>query len=154
MPPRIGLIVIGVAAVLAVLVVIFVIEREDDAFPEEEVAAEEAVFVELPQRNDSGQWGTAQLEPIEEGRTRVTLELTLPPVGPQPARITEGDCEEPSASVHALEPVEGSPDTDEPGRSETELDVAFDDLLDRGLVIEVDRLTGGDELAVCGGIDD
>ncbi len=82
----------------------------------------EAVEVELSEQNDSGQSGTATLEPAGEDQTTVTLELSNPPDLPQPVHIHEGTCEE--LNPQAAFPLENLED----GTSETTVDISVEDL--------------------------
>lgn len=84
-------------------------------------AGAEAVEVELAEQNDSGQSGTATLEPAGEGMTRVTLELSDAPDAPQPVHIHSGSCEELGDVAYPLTNLED-------GRSETTVEASLDEL--------------------------
>ena len=139
-----------VLALAAVVAVVLVTRGGEQAEPEPPAGGAEIVHVELLQVADPTVFGTARFEELDGGRTRVTLEVVPPPVGEQAARLGAGDCTAPSEAVHELPPVTGAPESGEPGRSSTELDVALGELVDAGLVAEVDTVTPEPELALCG----
>jgi hypothetical protein len=97
-----------------------------------ESADEGSLVLELFEQNSSGQAGTATFTSLEAGRTRIVLELTDPPAVPQPAHIHSGSCEDLGPPVIALTDVED-------GRSVTEADTPFEELVRRGLVIHAHK---------------
>ncbi len=102
---------------LAVLVVAAGCGGDDGAGSD----AAEAVEVELSEQNDSGQSGTATLEPAGEGMTRVTLELSNPPDNPQPVHVHAGTCDELGEVIHPLTNLED-------GMSETTVEASLEEL--------------------------
>ncbi|MGH3091482.1 MAG: hypothetical protein ACRDOG_04015 [Gaiellaceae bacterium] len=115
MPKRIGFAIL--LAVGALSLVAAGCGGDDD-----EGAGGEAVEVELSEQNESGQSGTATLEPAGEGQTTVTLELSNPPDVPQPVHIHEGTCAE--LNPQPAFPLENLED----GASETTVDISVEDL--------------------------
>lgn len=77
--------------------------------------------VALDTQNDSGQSGTATLEPAGDGQTTVTLELSNPPDNPQPVHIHSGSCAELGEVVYPLTNLED-------GASTTTVDVTIEAL--------------------------
>lgn len=80
--------------------------------------------VVLSEQNNSGESGTAFLEDLGDGTTRVTIssEGALVGVGPQPAHIHSGTCEDLGGVEYALENVVN-------GSSQTVVNVSLDELL-------------------------
>ncbi|MGH3112001.1 MAG: hypothetical protein ACRDOP_00870, partial [Gaiellaceae bacterium] len=115
MPKRIGFAIL--LAVGALSLVAAGCGGDDD-----EGAGGEAVEVELSEQNESGQSGTATLEPAGEGQTTVTLELSNPPDVPQPVHIHEGTCAE--LNPQPAFPLENLED----GASDTTVDISVEDL--------------------------
>lgn len=115
MPKRIGFAIL--LAVGALSLVAAGCGGDDD-----EGAGGEAVEVELSEQNESGQSGTATLEPAGEGQTTVTLELSNPPDVPQPVHIHEGTCAE--LNPQPAFPLENLED----GAPETTVDISVEDL--------------------------
>ncbi len=94
---------------------------ETEEEEEEEAADGEAVTVDLAEQSESGQSGTATLEPAGEGMTMVTIDLENPGADPQPAHIHSGTCAELGDVVYPLTNVEG-------GSSESEVAASIEDL--------------------------
>lgn len=83
--------------------------------------APRSVTIQMAAMNDSGQDGTATLTE-EDGQTRVVVELTNSPEGPQPIHIHDGTCADLGAVVHDLGTLMD-------GRVEILVDVTLDELL-------------------------
>lgn len=92
--------------------------------------AGESVMIELSEQSSSGESGTATLEAVSSGMTRVTIELENAPAEPQPAHIHSGSCAELGDVVHPLTNVEG-------GSSETEVAASLEDLQSGDFAINV-----------------
>lgn len=73
-------------------------------------------------RSNSGQDGTAILTATPDGTTRVVLDLTNSPGGPQPSHINAGTCDKLGDIVHILGGVRG-------GRLEATAQASLDSLL-------------------------
>jgi uncharacterized lipoprotein YajG len=107
------------------------------------------VSMPLVSQNDSGQDGEATLSEVDSETTRVVLEVENPSVEPQPAHIHRGSCENLDPEpAYGLENVVD-------GKSTTEVNVAVEDLVDKGFAINVHK--SADEVQVyvaCGDIED
>ena len=107
------------------------------------------VAVPLVTQNNSGQDGEATLSEVGSDTTRVVLEVENPSVEPQPAHIHRGSCENLDPEpAYGLENVVD-------GKSTTEVNVAVEDLVDKGFAINVHK--SADEVQVyvaCGDIED
>ena len=106
------------------------------------------VGVPLVAQNDSGQDGEATLSEVDSETTRVVLEVENPSVEAQPAHIHRGSCENLDPQpAYGLENVVD-------GKSTTEVNVAIDDLVDKGFAINVHKSAEEAEVYVsCGDID-
>ena len=107
------------------------------------------VDMPLVAQNDSGQDGEATLSEVDSETTRVVLEVENPSVEAQPAHIHRGSCEnlDPEPE-YGLENVVD-------GKSTTEVNVAIDDLVDKGFAINVHKSAEEAEVYVsCGDIED
>ena len=103
----------------------------------------------LVAQNNSGQDGEATLSEVDSETTRVVLEVENPSVEAQPAHIHRGSCEnlDPEPE-YGLENVVD-------GKSTTEVNVAIDDLVDKGFAINVHKSAEEAEVYVsCGDIED
>ncbi|MBW3590148.1 MAG: hypothetical protein KY429_12120 [Actinobacteria bacterium] len=100
-------------------------------------------------QNDSGEIGTAKLQPLGGGQTRVTLGLNNAPQNPQPAHIHRGTCED-------LDPQPLYPLSDVVnGISETVVDVSIEDLLAEPHAVNVHKSKEEAEVYFsCGNIAD
>ena len=107
------------------------------------------VAVPLVTQNDSGQDGEATLSEVNSDTTRVVLEVSNPPGDPQPAHIHRGSCENLDPEpAYGLENVVD-------GKSTTEVNVAIEDLVDKGFAINVHKSAEEVEVYVsCGDIED
>ncbi len=105
------------------------------------------INVQMNALNDSGQQGSATLTSLANGKTRVVLDLTGSPAGPQPTHIHKGTCDN-------LNPQPEYPLTNTAsGKSETEVAVSLDDLLAQDFAINVHK--SPEEVAIytsCGDI--
>ncbi|MDX1608371.1 MAG: hypothetical protein R3251_04130 [Candidatus Spechtbacterales bacterium] len=84
------------------------VDTEDTQEQTEEMNEEapmETLEVQLNEQNESGQSGTALLEDLGDGTTRVTINATSSIVGPQPAHIHSGTCEDLGGVEYPLENV-------------------------------------------------
>lgn len=107
------------------------------------------VGMPLVAQNDSGQDGEATLSEVDSDTTRVVLELGKPSVEPQPAHIHRGSCE--NLDPTPAYPLENVVD----GKSTTEVNVAVEDLVDKGFAINVHKSAEEAEVYVsCGDIED
>lgn len=96
------------------------------------VGAQEEITVTLNAQNDSGESGTATLTAMGD-QTRVVLNLTGAPAGPQPAHIHEGTCVN-------LNPAPAYPLTNvENGQSETIVPASLASLMNGNFAINVHR---------------
>ena len=108
-----------------------------------------SVNMPLVTQNDSGQDGEATLSEVDSDTTRVVLEVENPSADPQPAHIHRGSCE--NLDPQPEYPLENVVD----GKSTTEVNVAVEDLVDKGFAINVHK--SADEVQVyvsCGDIED
>ncbi|MDI3341680.1 MAG: CHRD domain-containing protein [Sphaerobacter sp.] len=95
-------------------------------------SAADEVTVTLSAQNDSGEMGTATLTAMGD-QTRVVLNLTGAPAGPQPAHIHEGTCAN-------LNPQPRYPLTNvENGQSETMVPVSLTALMNGNFAINVHK---------------
>lgn len=119
----------------------------DTQTPEEGAGGDRNVNVELEEQNGSGQSGTATLSALGEGKTRVTIQLSNPGADPQPAHIHPGTCDE-------LDPTPAFPlDNVAGGMSDTEVDVALDELQANAFAINVHKSEAEVETYVsCGNV--
>lgn len=86
-------------------------------------AAADPVTIQMKVQNNSGQSGTATLTDLGNGTTKVVVETTGAPAGPQPIHIHEGTCT-------ALNPQVKFPLTSMAnGKSETTVNVALSALV-------------------------
>ena len=86
-------------------------------------AAVDPVTIQMKVQNNSGQSGTATLTDLGNGTTRVVVETTGAPAGPQPIHIHEGTCAALNPSVkYALTNMVN-------GRSETTVNAPLSTLL-------------------------
>jgi hypothetical protein len=99
---------------------------------DDQAGGDAALTVELAEQNGSGQAGTATFTLRDGGGTRILLELTNPPLKPQPAHVHDGSCDDLGDPVVALANVVG-------GRSETDTDLSLDELEGDGLVIHAHK---------------
>lgn len=99
---------------------------------DEHAGDEDALTVELVEQNGSGQSGSATFTPIDEGRTRILLQLTNPPADEQPAHVHSGSCDALGDPVVALTNVVD-------GRSETEADTSLGELEQGELVVHAHK---------------
>ena len=107
------------------------------------------VGMPLVAQNDSGQDGEATLSEVDSDTTRVVLEVENPSVEPQPAHIHRGSCE--NLDPTPAYPLENVVD----GKSTTEVNVAVEDLVDKGFAINVHKSAEEVEVYVsCGDIED
>ena len=107
------------------------------------------VAVPLVTQNNSGQDGEATLSEVDADTTRVVLEVENPSVEPQPAHIHRGSCE--NLDPTPAYPLENVVD----GKSTTEVNVAVEDLVDKGFAINVHKSAEEVEVYVsCGDIED
>ena len=107
------------------------------------------VGIPLVAQNDSGQDGEATLSEVDSDTTSVVLELENPSVEPQPAHIHRGSCE--NLDPQPAYPLENVVD----GKSTTEVNVAVEDLVDKGFAINVHKSAEEVEVYVsCGDIED
>ena len=106
------------------------------------------VAVPLVAQNDSGQDGEATLSEVDSETTRVVLEVENPPVDPQPAHIHRGSCENLDPQpAYGLENVVD-------GKSTTEVNVAIEDLVDKGFAVNVHKSADEAQVYVaCGDIE-
>ena len=96
------------------------------------VGAQDEITVTMNEQNDSGESGTATLTAMGD-QTRVVLNLTGAPAGPQPAHIHMGTCAN-------LNPQPEYPLTNvENGQSETVVPVALASLMNGNFAINVHR---------------
>jgi hypothetical protein len=131
MQTRTGVVLGVLMAVLALAVAGCGGDDDEPAAETTTTAAEAApVTVDLSEQNESGQSGTATLEPMSGGMTHVTIELSSPPADPQPAHIHSGTCAELGDVVHPLTNVEG-------GSSETDVAASLEDLQGSNFAINV-----------------
>jgi hypothetical protein len=107
------------------------------------------VAVPLVTQNDSGQDGEATLSEVDSETTRVVLEVENPSVEPQPAHIHRGSCENLDPEpAYGLENVVD-------GKSTTEVNVAIEDLVDKGFAVNVHKSADEAQVYVaCGDIED
>ena len=61
-----------------------------------------ALELQLQEQNGSAQSGTATLDAVDDGRTRVTIELSNPPQVPQPSHVHPGSCDDLGPPVAGL----------------------------------------------------
>jgi hypothetical protein len=103
----------------------------------------------LVAQNDSGQDGEATLSEVDSETTRVVLEVENPSVEPQPAHIHRGSCENLDPQpAYGLENVVD-------GKSTTEVNVAIEDLVDKGFAINVHKSADEAQVYVaCGDIEE
>jgi hypothetical protein len=107
------------------------------------------VAVPLVTQNDSGQDGEATLSEVNSDTTRVVLEVSNPPVDPQPAHIHRGSCENLDPEpAYGLENVVD-------GKSTTEVKVAIEDLVGKGFAVNVHKSADEAQVYVaCGDIEE
>ena len=107
------------------------------------------VSMPLVAQNNSGEDGEATLSEVDSETTRVVLEVENPSVEPQPAHIHRGSCENLDPEpAYGLENVVD-------GKSTTEVNVAVEDLVDKGFAINVHKSAEESEVYVsCGDIED
>ena len=106
------------------------------------------VAVPLVTQNDSGQDGEATLSEVDSDTTRVVLEVSNPPGDPQPAHIHRGSCE--NLDPQPAYPLEDVVD----GKSTTEVNVAIEDLVDKGFAVNVHNSADEAQVYVaCGDIE-
>jgi hypothetical protein len=107
------------------------------------------VSMPLVAQNDSGEDGEATLSEVDSETTRVVLEVENPSVEPQPAHIHRGSCENLDPEpAYGLENVVD-------GKSTTEVNVAVEDLVDKGFAVNVHKSAEESEVYVsCGDIED
>jgi hypothetical protein len=107
------------------------------------------VAVPLVTQNDSGQDGEATLSEVNSDTTRVVLEVSNPPGDPQPAHIHRGSCENLDPEpAYGLENVVD-------GKSTTEVNVAIEDLVDKGFAVNVHKSADEAQVYVaCGDIEE
>jgi hypothetical protein len=91
-----------------------------DPAPEEKETVE--LVLQMGARNTSGQDGTATLTEAADGKTRVVLELTNSPAGPQPSHINAGTCDDLGDVAHILGGMRA-------GNVEATVDASLDSLL-------------------------
>jgi hypothetical protein len=107
------------------------------------------VAVPLVMQNDSGQDGEATLSEVDSDTTRVVLEVSNPPGDPQPAHIHRGSCE--NLDPAPAYPLENVVD----GKSTSEVNVAIEDLVDKGFAVNVHKSADEAQVYVaCGDIED
>jgi hypothetical protein len=107
------------------------------------------VGMPLVAQNDSGQDGEATLSEVDSDTTRVVLELENPSVESQPAHIHRGSCE--NLDPTPAYPLENVVD----GKSTTEVNVAVEDLVDKGFAINVHKSAEEADVYVsCGDINE
>jgi len=99
---------------------------------DDQAGAEQALTVQLVAQNGSGQSGAATFTPIDDGRTRIVLELTNPPTEEQPAHVHSGSCDDLGDPVVALTNVVD-------GSSETEADTSLGELAQGNLVVHAHK---------------
>ena len=107
------------------------------------------VSMPLVAQNNSGEDGEATLSEVDSETTRVVLEVENPSVEPQPAHIHRGSCENLDPEpAHGLENVVD-------GKSTTEVNVALEDLVDKGFAVNVHKSADEAQVYVaCGDIED
>lgn len=105
-----------------------------------------AVSVPLPGAGDSGVTGTAVLTAIDADTTLISVVLSGDAVGGDViVHLHDGTCDEPGAYTLDLNPV------DESGISETEVDLALDELTNSGYFVNVHQSEEAyDTRLVCG----
>lgn len=93
----------------------------------------EIITIAMGAQNDSGEIGTAKLQPQGEGQTLVTLGLNNAPPNPQPAHIHRGTCDDldPQPAYPLSEVINGI--------SETVVDVSIEDLLKEPHAVNVHK---------------
>jgi hypothetical protein len=91
-----------------------------------------ALELQLLEQNGSAQSGTATLDPVDDGRTRITIELSSPPQEPQPSHVHPGSCDDLGPPVAALANVVD-------GRAETVVDMSLEELRTGELVVHAHK---------------
>ena len=106
------------------------------------------VGMPLVAQNNSGQDGEATLSEVDSETTRVVLEVENPSVEAQPAHIHRGSCENLDPQpAYGLENVVD-------GKSTTEVNVAIEDVVDKGFAINVHKSADEAQVYVaCGDIE-
>lgn len=145
---------IGLMAVLAVTLA--ACRQEESPVISEPPGAEQSptpatsprtMKVQMAAQSNSGQNGTATVSETADGQTRVVIELTGGPAGPQPAHIHPGSC----ANLNP-QPKYGLNDVVN-GKSETTVPVKLDELIAGKFAINVHK--SSEEVSVyfsCGNI--
>jgi hypothetical protein len=87
---------------------------------------------ELHEQNGSTQSGTATLIPLDDGKTRIVMELSNPPKAPQPAHVHPGPCDDLGPPVAPLSNVVG-------GKAETVVEMSLDELRTGRLVVHAHK---------------
>jgi hypothetical protein len=88
--------------------------------------------LELQEQNGSTQSGTATLTAVDDGRTRIVMELSNPPQEPQPSHVHPGACDDLGPPVAPLSSVVG-------GKAETVVEMSLEELRTGRLVVHAHK---------------
>jgi hypothetical protein len=117
---------IGFAALGVVLVILLAACGGDDS------SEPAALELQLQEQNGSTQSGAATLTAVDDGRTRIVMELSNPPAEPQPSHLHPGPCDDLGPPVAPLSSVVG-------GKAETVVDMSLEELRTGRLVVHAHK---------------